>query len=81
MDSLRGSSVEIGTMRRRLAWPLRKDDTHESRSVSNFDVRANTDPMTLRMVLRYGRRYLHTRGSVPRLQHLFSRQGVVVWDQ
>ena len=35
-DSLRGSSVKIGTMQRRLAWPLRKDDTHKSRSVSNF---------------------------------------------
>ena len=33
-DSLRGSSVEIGTIQRRLAWPLRKDDTHTSRSVS-----------------------------------------------
>ena len=32
-DSLRGSSVKIGTMQRRLAWPLRKDDTHKSRSV------------------------------------------------
>ena len=28
MDSLRGSSVNIGTTQRRLAWPLRKDDTH-----------------------------------------------------
>ena len=25
-DSLRGSSVKIGTIQRRLAWPLRKDD-------------------------------------------------------
>ena len=31
LDSLRGSSVKIGTMQRRLAWPLRKDDTHKSR--------------------------------------------------
>lgn len=31
MDSLRGSSVKIGTIQRRLAWPLRKDDTHKSR--------------------------------------------------
>ena len=30
-DSLRGSSVKIGTIQRRLAWPLRKDDTHKSR--------------------------------------------------
>ena len=34
-DSLRGSSVKIGTIQRRLAWPLRKDDTHKSRSVTN----------------------------------------------
>ena len=33
LDSLRGSSVEIGTIQRRLAWPLRKDDAHKSRSV------------------------------------------------
>ena len=33
---LRGSSVKIGTIQRRLAWPLRKDDTHKSRSVNNF---------------------------------------------
>jgi len=33
-DSLRGSSVKIGTIQRRLAWPLRKDDTHKSRSVN-----------------------------------------------
>ena len=34
-DSLRGSSVKIGTIQRRLAWPLRKDDTHTSRSANN----------------------------------------------
>ena len=33
LDSLRGSSDKIGTIQRRLAWPLRKDDTHKSRSV------------------------------------------------
>ena len=33
-DSLRGSSVNIGTTRRRLAWPLCNDDTHRSRSVN-----------------------------------------------
>ena len=27
-DSLRESSVKIGTIHRRLAWPLRKDDIH-----------------------------------------------------
>ena len=35
-DSLRGSSVKIGTIQRRLAWPLRKDDTHKSGSVLNI---------------------------------------------
>ena len=28
---LRGSSVKLGTIQRRLAWPLRKDDTRKSR--------------------------------------------------
>ena len=36
LDTLRGSSVKIGTIQRRLAWPLRKDDTHKSRSVQSF---------------------------------------------
>ena len=36
MDSLRGSSVKIGTTQIILAWPLRKDDTHKSRSVNNI---------------------------------------------
>jgi len=35
-DSLMGTSVKIGTIQRRLAWPLRKDDTHKSRSVPSF---------------------------------------------
>ena len=30
------SSDKIGTLQRRLAWPLRKDDTHKSRSVPSF---------------------------------------------
>ena len=34
MESLRGSSDKIGTIQRKLAWPLRKDDTHKSRSVT-----------------------------------------------
>ena len=37
-DSLRGSSDKIGTIQRRFAWPLRKDDTHKSRSVNIFFV-------------------------------------------
>ena len=36
LASLRGSSVKTGTTQRRLAWPLRKGDTHKSRSVNNF---------------------------------------------
>ena len=36
-DSLRGSSVRIGTTQRRLAWPLRKDDTHKSRSANEVN--------------------------------------------
>ena len=35
-DGLRGSSVKYGTIQGRLAWPLRKDDTHTSRSVNNL---------------------------------------------
>ena len=35
-DSFRRSSDKIGTIQRRLAWPLRKDDTHKSRSVTSF---------------------------------------------
>ena len=46
LDSLRGSSVKIGTIQRRLAWPLRKDDTHKSRSVNNFFA-INPDNLTL----------------------------------
>jgi len=38
VDSLRGSSVRIGTMQRRLAWPLRKDDTHKWRGINMFFV-------------------------------------------
>jgi len=46
-DSLRGSSVNIGTMQRILAWPLRKDDTHKSRSVnSSSTCRQGTAPRT-----------------------------------
>ena len=31
-----GTSDKIGTIQRRLAWPLRKDDTHKSRNGSKF---------------------------------------------
>ena len=36
LDSVRGSSVKLGTIQRRLARPPRKDDTHKSRSVTIF---------------------------------------------
>ena len=48
-DSLRGSSDKIGTIQRRLAWPLRKDDTHKSRSVPSI-----FKSMTLRQNFRQG---------------------------
>ena len=35
-DSLQGSSVKLGTMQMILAWTLRKDDTHTSRSVNSM---------------------------------------------
>ena len=37
VDSLRGSSVKLGTTQRRLAWRVRKDDTHKSRSVNKVN--------------------------------------------
>ena len=36
LDPLRGASEKIGTIQRRLAWPLRKDDTHTSRMYHFF---------------------------------------------
>ena len=44
--------VNIGTIQRRLAWPLRKDDAHESRGVSNFDIRC---PAETRAAATFGR--------------------------
>jgi hypothetical protein len=38
LEPLRRSSVKIGTIQRRLVWPLRKDDTQKSRMVSNFSL-------------------------------------------
>ena len=38
LDSLRGSSVDIGTTQRGLARPLCKDDTGTSRSVNSFAI-------------------------------------------
>jgi len=37
LEPLRRSSAKIGTIQRRLAWPLRKDDTHKSRMYLFFD--------------------------------------------
>ena len=55
MDFLGGSSVKIGTIQRRLAWPLRKDDTHKSRSVNMFKQtapgRERRQPADLRAVV------------------------------
>ena len=36
MDPLRGTSAKIGTIQRRLAWSLRKDDTQQSRKYHLF---------------------------------------------
>ena len=49
LDSLRGSSVKLGTVQRRLAWPLRKDDTHISRSVNarGLAAEASAAPLSL----------------------------------
>ena len=35
-DSLRGSSIELGAIQRRFAWPFCKDGTHKSRRVANL---------------------------------------------
>ena len=53
LDPLRRSSVKIGTIQRRLAWPLRKDDTHKSRSVTSF---RKTGPPLQKMILFRGRK-------------------------
>ena len=34
-DYLWGSSLKLGTIQRRLAWPLGEDDTHKSKSVNS----------------------------------------------
>ena len=44
LDSLRGSSVNIGTIQRRLAWPLRQDDAHKLRRSSLLLRRAPAPP-------------------------------------
>ena len=43
-DSLRGSSFKLGTMQRILAWPLRQDDTHKSRSVNKEPAASERSP-------------------------------------
>ena len=37
------SSVKIGTIQRRLAWPLRKDDTHKSAQLPERECRTDDD--------------------------------------
>ena len=61
-DSLRGSSVKIGTIQRRLAWPLRKDDTHKSRSVNNYSVVSH---WRINCLSRAAARHIH---ALPSLQ-------------
>ena len=48
LDTFRGSSVKVGTIQRILAWPLRKDDTHKSRSVTSFLISFRT--LTQRLI-------------------------------
>ena len=50
--SLRGSSVTIGTMRRRLAWPPRKDDTRTSRNVTSLTAQTSPRPKKTRAIRR-----------------------------
>jgi len=63
LDSLRGSSDKIGTIQRRLAWPLRKDDTHKSRSVTIFCACSLSDHVLGRLIMQeryrshFGSRY------------------------
>jgi hypothetical protein len=58
LDSLRGSSVKIGTIQRRLAWPLRKDDTHKSRSVNS---RFHAHTPTVEDLCQYCKIAVHAR--------------------
>jgi hypothetical protein len=39
-NSLQGSSVEVGSPQRRLAWPLREDGTRESGKAQIFPLRS-----------------------------------------
>ena len=55
LDSLRGSSIKFGTIQRKLAWPLRKDDTHKSRSVNSYKENVTCKRKTART-------YLHGSG-------------------
>ena len=47
-----GTSDKIGTIQRRLAWPLRKDDTHKSRNGPNFFEVLRTGPWRCSFFLR-----------------------------
>ncbi|KAG5625694.1 hypothetical protein H5410_010912, partial [Solanum commersonii] len=52
-----GTSDKIGTIQRRLAWPLRKDDTHKSRNVAYL--RTTFVASLLGILLLY--RFMYTR--------------------
>ena len=82
LDSLRGSSVKIGTMQRKLAWPLRKDDTHKSRSVHNFlRIFSRSDLGLRQCVLRDASKDQHQQRSAQLSKDLgsFSCEGFGNW--
>ena len=73
MDSLRGASVNIGTIQIILARPLRKDDTHTSRSVNNTH--------TLQTVLTFHAVVLvnRARRARPRIPWSRLRRRLLLW--
>ena len=64
LDFLRGSSANIGTVQRRLAWPLRKDDTHTSRSDNKVLCCVTVDLMLLMLARCTERRQVAARGTM-----------------
>ncbi|CAI8617895.1 unnamed protein product [Vicia faba] len=54
-----GTSDKIGTIQRRLAWPLRKDDTHKSRNAAGKSLRLPSLPLSLNIK----RETQHTKSS------------------
>ena len=60
------TSDKIGTIQRRLAWPLRKDDTHKSRNGPNFFEISNAGPSCLAdMPLAFVAVFIDTPSSYP----------------